>query len=83
MAYKKDQSLADYIQYCKGMDVQLIVIVGEAQKERGGVKLYNLVTNKEVWKKIIFKVTEYFFQNPKFVPLNDLVQEVKAQLHIT
>ena len=51
MGYKKDQSLADYIQYCKKMDVQLIVIVGETQKERGGVELHNLATNKEVWKK--------------------------------
>ena len=55
MAYEKDQSLADYIQYCKRMDVRLVVIVGEAQKERGCVELYNLTTNREVWKKYFFK----------------------------
>ena len=54
MGYKKDQSLLNYIQYCKEMDVPLVVIVGEAEKENGSVELYNIATNKEVW--------EFFFK---------------------
>ena len=50
MGYKKDQSLLNYIQYCKEMNVPLVVIVGEAEKENGSVELYNLTTNEEVWE---------------------------------
>ena len=61
MGYKKDQSLLNYIQYCKEMDVPLVVIVGEAEKENGSVELQNLTTNEEVWE-FFFNLKKYFLR---------------------
>ena len=63
MGYKKDQSLLNYIQYCKEMDVPLVVIVGEAEREKGSVELYNLTTNEEVWEFFVNLKNTFYVQN--------------------
>ncbi len=48
MMYKKNPKLLSQFQYCEKELVPLIVIVGEDEKARGGVKIRDSVTRAEV-----------------------------------
>lgn len=48
MVYKKNPKLLNQLQYCEREQVPLIVIVGEDEKVRGGVKVRDTVTRSEV-----------------------------------
>ncbi len=48
MMYKKNPKLLNQFQYCEKEEVPLIVIVGEDEKTRGGVKIREVVSRNEV-----------------------------------
>ena len=48
MVYKKNPKLLNQLQFCEREQVPLIVIVGEDEKARGGVKVRDTVTRSEV-----------------------------------
>ena len=48
MMYKKNPTLLNQSLYCEKEQVPLIVIVGEDEKARGGVKVRDTVTRSEV-----------------------------------
>ena len=48
MLYKKNPKLLNQFQYSEREGVPLLVIVGEAEKNQGGVKIRNTVTRQEV-----------------------------------
>ena len=48
MLYKKNPKLLNQFQYCEREAVPLLVIVGEEEKARGGVKIRDTRTRQEV-----------------------------------
>ena len=48
MLYKKNPKLLNHLQYCEKEQVPLVVIVGEAEKANGGVKVREVESRKEV-----------------------------------
>ncbi len=56
MLYKKNPKLLNQFQYCEKEEVPVIVIVGEDEKARGGVKVREVVTRNEV-RNVIIHIT--------------------------
>lgn len=48
MLYKNNPKLLNHFQYCEKEGVPLVVIVGEAEKANGGVKLREVESRQEV-----------------------------------
>ena len=46
--YKKNPKLLNQIQYCEREQVPYIVIVGQDEREKGGVTLRNVETRQQV-----------------------------------
>ena len=46
--YKQQPRLLNQIQYCEREVVPFVVIVGEAERQKGGVTLRNVTTREEV-----------------------------------
>ena len=56
MMYRKDPKFLNQIQYCEREGIPLVVIVGNEEKEKGGVKIRNVKTQKEVRS-----ISEWYF----------------------
>lgn len=48
MVYKQNPKLLTQFQYCEKEGVPFVVLVGEEEKEQGGVKIRDVETRKEV-----------------------------------
>ena len=58
MMYRKDPKFLNQIQYCERESIPLVVIVGNEEKEKGGVKIRNVKTQKESFVKLSDLVPE-------------------------
>ena len=54
MSYKKNPKFLNQIQYCERERVPFMVVVGAEERERGGVKIRDVVQQTEVGVKILF-----------------------------
>ena len=48
MLYKKDPKMLNQFQYCEREQVPYLVIVGQDERDNGGVKIRNAVSREEV-----------------------------------
>jgi len=56
MLYKNNPKMLNQFQYCEREQVPYLVIVGEEEKAKGGVKVRNAVTREEVYPALKFDV---------------------------
>jgi histidyl-tRNA synthetase len=49
MMYKVNPKFLNQIQYCERESIPLMIVVGEEEKGKGGVKLRDVVTQQEVF----------------------------------
>lgn len=56
MLYKNNPKMLNQFQYCEREQVPYLVIVGEEEKAKGGVKVRNAVTREEVCPALKFDV---------------------------
>ena len=57
--YKKDPKMLNQFQYCEREQVPYLVIVGQDERDNGGVKIRNAVSREEVRFKLALKYLPY------------------------
>jgi len=60
MLYKNNPKMLNQFQYCEREQVPYIVIVGEDEKAKGGVKIRNAVSREEV--RLVHAVSDVHFE---------------------
>ncbi len=60
MVYKKNPKFLNQIQYCEREQIPIMVVIGEEERDKNGVKIRDVQTQKEVYSR---GLVDHLFDN--------------------